>query len=398
MFLRPCALTLALLLPCATAGAAGYELVDLQALAASQGHRLLEVSHLNNRGEIAGTINVSAERGSYNRGFVLRDGVLQVLHPGAGARTGSFSHASAVNDAGVVVGYGEFSRTANPAIWEPGQPPREVQLPGRFASAKGISGSGVIVGAYTPDKSAVAFVYERGEFRPIEPLGVDAKGLRYSEAHHVNDKGQVVGRTSSAEGEAAFLWQGGKTTLLPPLRAHAGQEPTVHAYGINAAGQAVGCSSSKRLKETLPVIWDTDGSVRPLFDPRRTDSGASYACAKAINAHGVVVGEAWGPGGGGAFRWDAKSGYSDLRTIADPFEHGWRRLREAIAINDRGEIIGVAEGNDELQLKPYLLRACEGWRCSVPGRRARYVLAGVLAAALAAALAWRFVRARKRRA
>jgi probable HAF family extracellular repeat protein len=334
-----------------------YEIVDLGKLESPDGFRVTTATSINNHGEIVGE-TMDYRTGTRGMpGYRLRDGKVEQLgllsdDPRA------MSKPMQINDGGVAVGFASKGKDHVPVIWEPGKPIREldVQTPGEFSAARAISNSGLIAGSFYPGKYNISFLLSGGKLTALGTLGTNPKGVAASYPNRVNDKGQVIGHSSHAEGFRAFVWEGGRMRELAMLPEYRGDGARVYAYGINAAGQIVGCSGDESRKESLPVLWQPDGSIVKLGQPGKNKHGIRSGCANAINSNGVVVGTMTTADGDAAFIWDAASGLRDLNDLAGSWRAGWKRLSSANAINDRGEVIGFAEGKDNMPTEPYLLR------------------------------------------
>lgn len=382
------------------AHAVSYELIDLSALRSPDGYAIHEVTGINGNGEIVGSAHQTGRMGAPLRAFRLRGIELQLLGQPEGATAGAFSKAGAINNAGAVAGYAEVAGRARPVIWHGDAAPHVLEVPARtrFASGSGINDKGIVTGSLDLDGNNQAFHWADGNLTRIAPIAADPKGLSFSHGHRVGENGAVVGRSSFEYGSIAFVWMNGQVKALPPLPEHAKLGAEVSVYGINSAGVAVGCSSNGPAKSTVPVLWMPDGAVTRLFDVRAVEPGALYGCAKAINNQGVIVGETWGPGAGGAFAWEHRSGYRNLNDLADAGRHGWKRLESAVAINDRGEIIGTARADPLPGFASFLLRPCDGWICWLDANRKWVgIVAAVTAGASVAAIIAPSVRRRRRR-
>ena len=187
---------------------------------------------------------------------------------------------------------------------------------------RALNAQGHVVGRTRPGMEPSRPFLWRGTGAP-EVLGDDE-----GEALDIDGRGRVVGwRRSLREPSRAFLWDDGFFTTLS-LEAS-------EAWGINEAGQIVGVVGESD-PERRAVMWD-QGEVRVLG----TLPGHN-ATAAAINAGGTVVG--WGrPTGSGvsdrAMLW--KDGVAhDLNGLVEGA--GNLQLRRAVAVNDAGQVAGIA--------------------------------------------------------
>src|SRR5262249_1085320 len=111
-------------------------------------------------------------------------------------------------------------------------------LGGNYSSASAVNNAGQIIGAsYTTSNAQYhGFVYTGGSMVDLGTLGGT-----YCYAYAINNAGPVVGNTGLADGSShAFLWQNGQmqdlNTLLPP---NSGWE-LLYAHFINDSGRIVG--------------------------------------------------------------------------------------------------------------------------------------------------------------
>jgi hypothetical protein len=361
--------------------AAAYEVLDVADFALQEGlhqsFHLSTASRINNGGDIAGEAQLHDSTRKTWPALVRADR-LRLIDGPPGTRV------VGLNDAGMAIGLAPKDKRFVIAVWEKqGEPRREMEI---VAGAKeeqprAISRSGVIVGyAFMADAPPTGFVAAPG--RPPVVLGAGFLPM------DVNGKGQVVGATTPSKEEnkreRAFFWEEGRMRELPLLAAAA---PGSSASAINEAGQAAGCASTAS-GDYVPVLWSADGSIVGLLrgdEPRwRNDKGRIFGCARAINGAGVVVGRMSTPRGDEAFIWDAANGLRNLNDVATPWVQGWSRFTEAVSINDRGEIVGTAEGLFDGRSGSFLLRPSDD---PFPNKAFGLRMAALALSALAAAVA-----------
>ncbi|MEI6342645.1 MAG: Ig-like domain-containing protein [Verrucomicrobiota bacterium] len=157
---------------------------------------------------------------------------------------------------------------------------------------------------------------------------VEVLGEMEGEARDIDGRGRVVGwRVPLREPVRAFLWDDG---VFTDLTAEASQ-----AWGINDAGQVVGVVGESD-PERRAFVW-SEGRMQILGSlPGHNAWGAS------INASGTVAG--WGRAMGAgmsdrAMVWKDGTAF-DLNALVDGTD-GFQ-LRRAVAINDRGQVAGIA--------------------------------------------------------
>lgn len=198
----------------------------------------------------------------------------------------------------------------------------------------------------------VGFVWSGGEMRALPTLG-GHNGF----ASAVNERGQVVGWAENTvrdptcqEGSQVFqfravLWgpDEGEIRELPPFPG----DSTSAAVAINNRGQVVGISGDcdqavGRASARHAVMWNR-GQVVDLGSL----GGDTWNTPTYINERGDVVGFAGtpvdqgGPGPLQAFLWTRKDGMRALGTLESA---GCVGTHQAMAINDRRQVVGIATG------------------------------------------------------
>jgi probable HAF family extracellular repeat protein len=333
------------------AGAAplAYTITDLGTLG---GHSSAATA-INDAGQVVGESQTA--EGSLHP-FLWERGVMTDLGTLPDATAG---RAAAISAAGQVVGYvqgpGPLERAC---LWEQGS---LTDL--WFGQALAINAAGQVVGTSVPSSNYDFYLYRRipqatgrpravlwqqGELTDLGDLGGDF----YTTATGINTTGQVVGygTTGLSTGGAwhAFLWADGVMTSLGTL----GGRSHCHAHAINDAGQVVGAAfdaqMSRNVRETA-FIWQ-QGEMTDLG----ALSGAAQSWARAINASGHVVGEA---NADEAALWE--DGVMSLLTRQTPgvSSRGWERLNPG-AINGVGQIAGWGRLNG--QQRAFLLTPVGG--------------------------------------
>ena len=276
------------------------------------------------------------------------------------------SSAGDINEDGLIAGYAQLGQGGAHAVtWLDGEVTDLGTLGGQESYALGLNNEGQVVGWSLIEGENFeqrAFLWSDGE---MIDLGVLEEGRR-SLAYDLNDRGQVVGASTTRSEETArapeyaFVWEDGEMTALPAVEGEYSA-----AVAINRDGVIVGVASTDG-GEGLDfgvgihaVRWE-DGEVTDLGTLGEGESSA----ANAINRDGAIVGNSLiepGPptgraGESRACLWAADGELYDLNELI-PEDSGWV-LERATDINDRGQIIGVGQFDD--QQRAFLLLPEEG--------------------------------------
>lgn len=245
---------------------------------AAPGRRaLVEVSGLNNRGQVVGTL---VTRAGVHHGFAWRKGSLKLLG----------AEAAAINEHGAILGYTTYSDTEmpqGPVLWKNGKMRHLDLLPST------LNDRGQVLGLYR----GRAALWSNGAITllPLEPPIA------------LNDEGQAVGATSVG-GDLAE-WDDGRLTDLGP-----GGYPVA----INDRGE---------------IVFNRNGDV--IVWQRGTATDIGHGAPVAINDRGDVIWEEppSAETGGQAFLW------RDGKTI--DLGGGTPNVTVALAaISDRGQVVG----------------------------------------------------------
>jgi uncharacterized membrane protein len=301
-----------------------YDVTDLGALG---GGYTGEAFAINNADQVVGELG--------NRGFLWdADGGVR----GVGAPC-SPSRATAINDHGVVAGYGTCpgAQGDRAFTWADGQL-TILQIPdgGTYSRAQGINIHGQVAG--TADCTTCgnmgytnAFLWSDGAVRPLLSSSFAAWS---GKGWGINAHGQVAasrGYTSSSIGVDAFLCGAQCESLgrVPTQAIIFG--PEEYAYAVNDVGQVTGTSMLRRdgVQIWRAVVWENK-------QPRVLGTGVGYA----INSAGHVVGTSTENymETGIAVLWRDGQQFN-LNHHIDPAS-GWVLVR-ARGIDDHGHIVGA---------------------------------------------------------
>jgi probable HAF family extracellular repeat protein len=177
------------------------------------------------------------------------------------------------------------------------------------------------------------FVWQNGEMTPLTTLGGNN-----SWANDINNRGQVVGQTENSTRDSTcslpqvlqtlpVIWEEGQIRELPTV----GGDPDGAAFAINDNGEAVGATANCTTA-LHAVLWRKDGSVIDLGNL----GGAMNNAAQDINSRGQVVGfsDLTGDTTIQAFLWTEDTGMQNIGTLPGGFSSF------AFSINEQGQVVG----------------------------------------------------------
>ena len=309
-------------------GPLSYTLVDLGTLGGASSEAL----GVNNLGDVVGS---AATADGQSHAFLYRNGRMVDLGTLVGGTT---SHATAISDAGVIVGssgingYGPMFREFTQGfVWQDGtmRSVGALHCPCSFNQRHGTSralalnNANRIVGDSRVARAALthAFLWQAdaildlasgdagavdstaydisdadeivGEIAGrafaaragvLDDLGILPGDVR-SRATAVNITGQVAGDSVAAAGTSrAFLWDLGRMRSLGTLPGDAASE----ALAIDGAGDVVGRSGAADFSRSRAVVWQ--GGVAIDLNQRITAGEWTLVIATAINDLGQIVG------------------------------------------------------------------------------------------------------------
>lgn len=300
--------------------------------------------------------------------------------------SGKTSYASAINNAGQIVGSSTYNIYGNlaPTIWTAGVAASLPFIPISSGSAYAINELGQAVGSTGWLNHATSYFGGNAN-----DLGVYGAGDQ-SAAFGINDSQQIVGYSRGADFVVrATVWEGGKMTALGTVGGigsfayainqssqvvgfswtanNGGRHATSwtngvatdlgtlggsesFAYGLNDLGQVVGSSKTAGNSLVSAVLWQ-GGTVTSL------DSlGGSETAAGAINAAGLIVGGSWTADNQlHAVLWRGTT-VTDLNSFLDAnlVSQGWV-LSGAADVNDAGFIVGTARNTITNETRGFVL-------------------------------------------
>jgi len=310
----------------ASAAQTTYRLTDLGAFS-QYGSSF--ATDINNHGQIIGH---GFEDDLITRAYIWNDGKLSLL-PSNGDR--GWAYTTAINDAGVVVGYNSDGTNQFAVKWENGKLTRfnTFSCCGTVAYAGDINNHGVVAGWSEGAYQATIWINGYRQVLPSLSYAASASG--------VNNLGQVVGQSVPYNSYVnhAVLWSGGR---IYDLGAANGFNNS-HALKINDAGEIVGYSDNGYLAAQHATLW-RNGEV---IDLGSLNGGLDGSIARDINNLGQIIGSSqedhsnpnsWKT----AVIWSDSLSPIALETLIDPLDPllGKVYLNEALGINDLGQIVG----------------------------------------------------------
>jgi|GEM_PF-543900 len=288
--------------------------------------------------------------------------------------TGGSAHAQSINDLGEIAGFSDTSISSRNAVnwtWQQGDitsMPHDLGQISPF-TAKGdtwnikINNLGQVLGNSNMTGINQAVIWDKGS---STGASLDTLGGIPTTGTGINNAGQVLGTNNSTS--QAFVWQkdsvtgevtvtplltppnsgvtnnntgqvalaqNGNLVVLPGSSGFSVNGATSGINGLNDLGQVAGN------RGTTPTIWLPDGSAISL-----NGGGDAYA----MNNAGQVVGQngnaiLWYPNSNNpATGWSKQINLNDptLNLLINPLN---LRLDQAFAINNLGQIVGVASIN-----------------------------------------------------
>jgi len=259
-------------------------------------YKASEATGINDRGHILGEMR--PRRAGVQTAHVVwqPDGSFVSLKEWPGQQ---WSHAYDINARNTVVGSfmpGEGSGGA--AIWFT---PKQIRWLGATdpgfseGEAYAINDSGMVVGFGRATGGSVTHAFRWTPGGGMQDLGDLPGGLDGSQAYDVNEAGQIVGNGWSESGGRAVLWNANGSMLdlgvLPGDDGHLFYD----AFDINNLGEVIGWTSGSAV---IHFLWTAgSGMVRiiDVIDPsdpwyQRLQSGDSKISVYDLNDAGVIVG------------------------------------------------------------------------------------------------------------
>jgi hypothetical protein len=258
--------------------------------------------------------------------------------------------ASAVNEAGTVVGYvmkhdGAGNSSSHAVRWEPGlSAPVELiaPFPSDDYAAHDINDAGEMIGKARDGSAFYPVRWDAaGVPTVLGPQG-DVWGTSNITPYAINNAGTAVGYYSNFDTLSfhAIRWDAGSTTYTE-LQGLGDTFVSFTWGGINDAGVIAGWTYKYDAEGNYigarGVLWHADSAMPTELDT--LDNGDSVAVD--INSAGIAVGTAQPAGvptGDSAVYWRTDGTLVDLNSLIDPASGWW--LKFAQSISDTGWITG----------------------------------------------------------
>ncbi|RZS36998.1 putative HAF family extracellular repeat protein [Herbihabitans rhizosphaerae] len=236
-----------------------------------------------------------------------------------------------VNRLGAIVGTNGADVGQIALMWRDGQVTE--LLPGNPGASRAVSVNdrGEVLVQFERDRAHRTGVWRDGRLVEL-PVPGAGEGFAPPSLGVINQRGQVAGAMWAPDRTFAYRCDRGNCAKLPdPPGLGSIPAPTVAISAINERGQVAGRVYRDNVSPWRAVAWSGDRAV-DLGTLGGDWSFAAYG-SQAINSRGDVVGtSATANGTYHAFLWrDGKM--IDLGTLGGP-------LSAALAVNDRGDVIG----------------------------------------------------------
>ena len=269
---------------------------------------------INNAGEVVGWSGTqpgeSVDRDADFHAFSFANGAMRDL-----GRPGDDSSAWGLNDFGQVAGL-----SAADGIWV--RNARGTRNLGFRGTPYSINRNGVVAGTYDDGVEFRAFTYQGSVMTDLGTLGGT-----WAHAKAINDRGVVVGSAANAAGQVrGFIHERGRMRAIGTFGG-----PNSAAHDVNERGVVVGSAGNA---SNGVEAFIHDGVMRPLF-PAKSVYDVSEAIA--INNRGQVVGTINDEG----FLWESGR-VTMLRDLLTAEQRATWGVLTPTDINDSGAIVGIA--------------------------------------------------------
>jgi probable HAF family extracellular repeat protein len=288
-----------------------YVVIDLGTL---PGGESSQANDINNRGQVVGASLVA---GGF-RAFLWDGGEMTELPPLPGDPG---AVATGINDRGLIAGSsGGVNGIWRAVLWDDGTPTDLGRLPGAIScTAQAVNNRGQVVGACDLLSGGQGgFLWEDGGMTPLAALAGSAFTFPTSINHHAHVAGVAIDPHNELR---AFRLEAGAITDLGTLPGGSAS----YAGGVNHRGIVAGWSQDAQ-GSFFAVVWK-NGDVSSLG----TSPGKTWSQAFGLNDRGAIAGRVEQT----PALWHGRA-ITELPTLL-----GGTGI--AFAINNRGEVAGVAD-------------------------------------------------------
>lgn len=321
-----------------------YRIEDLGALPGENPNNSSYANGINSIGQVCGTVRSNS--GNYFP-FRWTNGTMQNLGS-LGGINDRFLGATDINDFGFVTGSLKNANNKthaflynNSELIDLGVGGAGFPSGGDETEARGINNRGEIVGFQRGGNVPAAFYYDGTTLRNLNSLLPAGSGWNLIFAFEINENRQIVGGNR----ERPFRFDLSSGNIVNVGMANPPSSSSSNAVAVNNLGKSVGFMLSDPSVSAF-VHQDNTGAsfLSTSFSPCSSNSSS----AKDVNTRGTIVGSFYpfssGPGcnlplfQSRAVLWLPSGQGFDLNNLIDP-ALGWT-LKEANAVNDRGQIVG----------------------------------------------------------
>ena len=335
----------------------GYSVIELDTLPG-------RAYRVNGQGEIVGEAGDQARYWLYDP---ASQDVLPIPLPDPEGIALDKSRATDINDDGLIVGVGWADHgqglVGYPLVWvDAMSEPLILPLPqgSTIGGATAVNNAGVVVGVAGLEDSAAAIAWRVAAGGLVEGPVVLATGESAS-AQDINENGGAVGWVNDHAVRWTLGWDGELVSSATDELFDPSLVPYSHAQGVNDAGDV--CGQADLLGFTEAFLLQDGGltPLKPLVDRRKTATVNVNATAlnNATTDHGVqVVGSAYVYDRATYFiQYDALTLWEEDQTVTDLTAEGSRKTKpdSVTAINDSGWVTGATFNTNLEQNVPMVM-------------------------------------------
>lgn len=252
---------------------------------------------INNAGDVVGQAYFDSN--SSSQAVVWRGGFATALSPTGAIFTG---YAEDINDAGQITGAFQNRAPVDPyrpqaMVWDASGAMSALAGGYQTSSASAINAAGVVVGFVGNYSSPPSSGLPPNSLPATWSPGLTTQpvtGLWEAQAYDINDRGQFVGTDGWGPGYAhrAMLWDGGAAVQLPTLGA--GGVALALNEQTDVVGYSVTNTNPGSASSSFATLWSggTAVDLNTLIPPGALSAGWVLRRATDINELGWIVGEA----------------------------------------------------------------------------------------------------------